>query len=253
MKPTESSPAVIVTGASQGIGARIAQTLSKQGYHCLLVSRNIEKLKKLSDALPSSSAIFQCDLQDHKECEQSILKIKKYLKDHFNNKLYALVNNAGIFTRLEFNKTSQKEWQRLFQINLLAPMTLSRGFFNELKNSCGSHVIHIASTAGLRPVPNASAYSATKSALILAAQTMALEWAPYQIQVNCISPGIINTPIHSFHDQPDSKLKEFHKMQPLGRMGKPKDISSMISFLLQKENDWITGSNFVIDGGITLK
>ncbi len=241
---------VIVTGASKGIGKSIASQLDKNGFKVILVARNTNQLTELADKLSNSPEVFTCDLSD----TSSIKTIMPLLEKHKNN-LCGLVNNAGIFIKNSFENTTTEDWDKQYRVNLLAPAMLSKLVTPYLKESTQAHkfIINISSTAAIRPVPDTSAYGSLKSALDHLTKVMALELAPYGICVNAISPGIVDTPIHSFENLDKESLDFVKSLHPLNQIGKPTDIASMATFLTNDSNNWVTGSNFTIDGGLSLK
>ncbi|MBX9768071.1 MAG: SDR family oxidoreductase, partial [Bdellovibrionales bacterium] len=109
-------------------------------------------------------------------------------------------------------------------------------------------------TLGIRPIANTAAYSATKAAMVNWTKTLAIEEAPHGVRVNCICPGLVDTPIHAFHGQKTLEEQQMRKsmdpLQPLGRMGTSQDIAQMIAALMQ--STWVTGSIVTVDGGIIL-
>ena len=241
---------VIVTGASKGIGKSIATNLDQSGFKVILVARNTNQLNELAGNLTNSPEVFTCDLSN----TTSIEGIIPLLEKHKSN-LCGLINNAGIFIKNSFENTTADEWDKQYKTNLLAPALLSKIVTPYLKESTQSHkfIINISSTAALRPVPDTSAYGSLKAALDHLTKVMALELAPYKICVNAISPGIVDTPIHSFENLSKDDLNFVKSLHPLNEIGKPNDIASMASFLANNSNTWVTGSNFTIDGGLSLK
>jgi len=167
--------------------------------------------------------------------------------------LKALVHNAGSIELNEFEKTSDSEWERQFNMSVMAPVRLTRRLLPLLKESRGS-IVNVSSTLGLKPVPLTSAYSALKAAMINWSQALAIEMAPFGVRVNCVCPGFIDTPIHNVA-QKDKKLwlERIEDLIPLGRIGQPKDVSRAITFYLDDENSWTTGNIHVVDGGLSLK
>ena len=225
---------VLITGGSLGIGQATAEHFSKKNYEVLLLARHEENLKKVSDALPGPSSYFCVDLCD----EKSLLDFSKNQKP-----IDTLINNAGIFHTNSFLKTEISVWKDQFLVNLLAPVVL-------LKNlKILESVVNVSSSCALSTVAHTSAYSSMKKALISLTEHLAFEWAP-SVRVNCICPGVVDTPIHDFHDKSEEEKKPVHKMHPLGRMGKPQEVAETIFFLAT--TPWMTGSVLSFDGGIRL-
>ena len=230
----------LITGASSGLGAAMAVLLAKNGYQLILTGRHSERLGEICDKIGSSARSQLCDLSSKEDIDALVGILGK-------NPLDVLVNNAGIVSKSPFEETPDEEWTRQWVVNMMGPVRLTRVLFPHLKKALSSTVINISSTAALRPVPGLSSYSAVKAAMIMWTQSLAQEWAEYGIRVNCICPGIVNTPIQDFHGLPEDQLQDIHKRHPLGRMGKPEDIAKIVSYLC--DADWVTGSIMTIDGG----
>lgn len=241
---------VIVTGASKGIGKEIASHLDKLNYKLILIARNTDLLHQLAKTMNNSPVVLPFDLAKPSLLEELVPEITKH-----KNNLCGLINNAGIFIKKPFTDHSINDWEQLFKINLLAPAELSKLIIPLLKQSSQTHkfIINISSSAAQRPIPETGSYSALKAALDHLSRIMALELAPSHICVNTISPGIVDTPLHSFEKLTENEYKGIEALHPVGRMGQPKDIASMVAFLANENNNWVTGSNFIVDGGLSLK
>ncbi len=242
---------VVVTGAGQGIGGQIAKDLDDMGLNIILTGRNKSKLQAMAEGLKQKSYILAADLSKTKNVENLAQEISHLAGPH----LHGLVNNAGIFIRKSFETSTIDDWQKLFATNLLGPSQLTAQLLPCLRKSTAPHkfIINISSTAAERPVENTSAYGALKLAFTHMSKVLALEVASDKICVNVISPGVIDTPIHNIKNLPKDQQSFYQQLQPLQRVGQPQDISSMVKHLAQEQSQWITGSNFIIDGGLSLK
>jgi len=239
--------AFIITGAGSGIGQAIAVKLAGQGHRVFGLGRSLEKLQATSRLLPSGRFEFlPTDLTDIKATHQAVTKIRAWL----SSPLLGLVNNAGVFDRLAFHQTSDAIWERHFQNNLLSAVRLTRELYPELKAARPSSVLNVSSTLGVRPVAHTSAYSAIKAAMVNWTQSLALEWAADGIRVNCICPGLVDTPIHSFQNA--EARAQADAAQPLGRMGRPEELAKAARFLASAASSFVTGVNLRVDGGMTL-
>lgn len=240
----------VVTGASSGIGYEICMDLSRKGVAVIATGRNPLALEKLKASAPTLINTVSGDLNEPSTRDQLVEIAQRQPQER--PLTMALVNNAGIIVRKPFTETSYDEWQQQWQTNMMAAVELTRGMLPLM--GAGSCILNIASTLGLRPIPNTLGYSATKAAMINWSQGLALELASQNIRVNCINPGIVETPIHSRDGQSLSPkdLEQMHQAHPLGRMGLPKDISKAALFLLSSDSNWITGSVLNVDGGISL-
>lgn len=241
----------IVTGASSGIGQSIAQKLYSLDYHLILFGRHLDRLKKVSSSL-AGSEYYQCDFNDLNQITKVCLNLnQKNQEQSYKNAV--LINNAGIVKRLAFEDNSQKEWLSQFQTNVFSPAVFTQALLPFLKKQNQARIINISSTLGLRSIPNTSIYSASKAAVNSITQSLALELAEFQIPVNAICPGIIETPIHSFYQTKDEGLRqELNNSQPMKRIGQPEDIAQTVAHLADQASPWITGTLIPIDGGILL-
>ncbi len=249
-----SKSAYIVTGAGSGIGQAIARKIIAQDGHVFGLGRNIQKLESTNRLVDGRNFAFtSADLSDASQSLAAVAKIKDWLKSH-DLKLKALVNNAGIVNRSPFDQTPDEIWERQFHTNLLSAARLTREFYQELKSAAPSSVLNISSNLGIRPIPNTSAYSAIKAAMLNWTQSLAMEWAPLNIRVNALCPGLVDTPIHPFfgHSEDSEERKMAHQLSPLGRMGTSEDIAEAAWFLLSEASSWTTGSILSVDGGMGL-
>ena len=244
---------VIITGASSGIGAEIARRFARENFALLLCGRDEAKLKKIqADCRPARAEILAFDLAQI-----------SHHKDDIKNKLAEmpppaiLINNAGVFHQGGFIQTSDQVWQEQFQVNLLSAVQLTKMIWPYfLQNRKGS-VLNISSSLGVKPTASTGAYSALKAAMINWTQSLAQEGAINNIRVNCICPGIVDTPIHSFHslpqDQKTAAVAQLTKFQLMDFIGHPSDIAEAAYFLASDLSKWTTGSHLIVDGGINLK
>ena len=241
----------LITGASSGIGQSIAQYFSKKGWKTLLVGRDQARLEKVKDLCPLSS-FFVCDLTQMKDVGSLIPWV---LEKQGPAPLKALVNNAGIFKPNTLAQQEGNPWQEHFESNLMSAVRLTSKLWPYLKQNKTS-IVNISSTLALRPIARTSAYSALKAAMNSWTLSLALEGGPLGIRANAICPGIVDTPIHKFHNSSmneDQVFKEkLQKEQPLGRIGQPQDVAPLVFQLCQSQSSWITGTLIPIDGGILL-
>ena len=244
--------AVLVTGASSGIGAATAIEFSKNGYFVYLMARNKDRLEEVALKCRSGASLVACDMTDMKALDKRINEMLT-AKIH---RIETIVNNAGIFARHSTEEGSDELWQTQFNINMLAPVHLTRAFFPYFKTQGGGQIVNVYSTLGLRPQGPTSAYSAVKAAMVNWTASLAIEGGPFKIRANCVCPGIVDTPIHHFHsleaEQKNAVIDKMKSLQPLGRIGQPEDIAKAIYFLGSEQSSWVTGVSLPVDGGINL-
>lgn len=167
-----------------------------------------------------------------------------------------LVNNAGVNPRGTVVTTSETQWDRVLAVNLKATFLLSKYAIPEMVRRGGGCVVNIASVNGLVAFENEVAYDASKGGLVMLTRSMALDHAKDGVRVNCICPGITDTPmfkrtISTYSDQ-QAFLEKVKKMQPLGRLGRPDDVANAALFLASDQATFITGAILPVDGGYTI-
>lgn len=244
--------AALITGASSGIGAATAIEYSKNGYFVYLMGRNKERLQEVALQCRGGASIVSCDITD-------LPTLNKRLDEVLSAKIHrveVIVNNAGIYDVHSTENGSDEIWSREFEVNLLGPVRIVRAFFPYFKQHGGGSIVNISSTLGLRPQGPTSAYAAMKAAMVNWTQSLAYEGGEFKIRANCICPGIVDTPIHSFHNlDPKKKTEALEKMktlQPLGRIGTPEDVARAAYFFGSELSSWTTGAIVPVDGGINL-
>ncbi|TBW37997.1 SDR family oxidoreductase [Siculibacillus lacustris] len=237
---------MVVTGASRGIGHSIVRKFAAEGWRIITISRHpFEGARCPWEAGPEDHV--QVDLVDRQQLGLAIHDIKLRIGD---GPLHALVNNAGISPkgpegqRLNSLTTPLETWMQVFHVNLLAPILLARGLFDELKRGQGS-VVNITSVVGHRVHPFAgTAYATSKAALTALTREMAADFAPHGIRVNAIAPGEIFTDILS----PGTEEK-FLPLIPMHRLGRPEEVAELVHFLCSAASSYITGEEININGG----
>lgn len=231
----------IVTGAGKGIGAGIAHQLLSE--HWQVVVAEIDPSLKPSSSRDSSRLLF---VETDVKSEASVKTMIGEALDQFG-RIDALINNAGILptTRLPIEQLSLEQWDEMIGVNLTGAFLCSKHAVPHLRKQKGS-IINIASTRALQSEPNTEPYGASKGGLVALTHALAISLGP-EIRVNCISPGWIHT------NQRESLKKTDHSQHPVGRVGMPQDIAAMVSFLISEHAGFITGQNFIVDGGMTKK
>lgn len=241
----------LITGAGTGIGRAIAERFLHEGYRIVAVGRRPDPLSKLKNQSPPDRVLtIPADLTQAADVSTVVQTLQN--SPAFGSTLSVLVNNAGVFARAPFKETDDSVWINLFQTNLLGPVRLTRGLLPLLEKNRGV-IVNVSSTLALKPIIDTSAYSALKAAMVNWTETLALELASSGVRVNCVCPGIIDTPIHDFHWQPNAEKVKLGSLQPLGRIGQPEDVAAAVwAVSAPGATDWMTGSILKIDGGINL-
>ncbi len=240
---------VIVTGGAQGIGKILALELAKNGYSVSVFEIDEEAIRDFESEITSEEiAFFKTDVAD----EANVARSVKLSVEKFGN-ISGLINNAAIQIDKPVTELSGEEWNRVIGVNLTGAFLCSKHAAPILKSAKGN-IINISSTRAFQSEKNTEAYSASKGGVLALTHALAVSLGP-EIRVNCISPGWIDVSgVKKKSKANQIELSEAdHLQHPAGRVGKPEDIARMVLFLLNPENDFITGQNFVIDGGMTKK
>ena len=234
---------IIVTGATGGIGNSIVKKLYEYGANILASGTKIDKLEKLKSNLKNIK-ILKFDITDND-------KIEKFIDDATNElggSLNCLVNNAGITRDNLAIRMSLDEWNNVINLNLTSTFLCSKfGIKKMLKNKSGK-IINITSVVGHTGNLGQSNYTASKAAIVAMSKSLAIEYAKKNININCISPGFIET---AMTDKIDEKFKEVIISKiPSARLGQPEDIANAVLFLASKQSDYINGETLHVNGGM---
>lgn len=238
----------LVTGAGIGIGRGIAKVLAQKGYRLALTYHSSEEdirdvEQDIAHIYGKAPLVIQSDLTVRGEAEAVIKRTIDEL-----GRIDLLVNNAGIGNHAILTDMEEDDIDMTINLDFRAPMLLSKYAVREMiAHKIAGNVIFITSSRGERAYPKDSIYGGMKAALIRSAQSLALEWAPYGIRVNCVAPGAtVNRLEQNAEEEP------MGKKIPLGRIGTPSDIGEAIAWLSSDAASYITGINLRIDGGLIL-
>jgi NAD(P)-dependent dehydrogenase (short-subunit alcohol dehydrogenase family) len=238
---------ILVTGASSGIGTSCCIICAEFGANLIILGRSQRKLDQTLEKLKSGNHfVLSYDLMN-------IEGIEKALEEPLNKygKIHGFIHSAGIDITRPLSSLRQIDYQAIFNTNVISGFEIAK--ILSKKQFCspdGASYIFIASVMGMVGESGKIAYSASKGALLAGCRSMALELAAKKIRVNCISPAIVQTELvkNLFTQLPEGAMEKIKSLHPLG-FGSPADIANACVFLLSDEAKWITGSNFVIDGG----
>jgi len=214
----------LVTGASRGIGKAIADQLRIDGIHVLTPSHN--ELDLLSND-----------------------SIDRYLKS-LNESVDILINDAGINRISDFTALKDADLLDTIQINLVAPVRLTRGLLPGMIKRKYGRIVNMSSIWSVISRPGRLTYSVSKSGLNAFTRSLAVEVAHYNIVVNCVAPGYINTEL-TRQNNSEQELQNIRKQIPMQRLAEPEEIARLVSFLCSADNTYLTGQCLVIDGGYT--
>lgn len=237
---------VVITGAAQGIGKEVARQYAKHGAKVVLADINEElglKIRKEIGREHDSVIFVPTDVR----LETDVIHLMDKAVQNFG-KIDILINNAGIFQPGSLYDLSLEVWDNVINTNLRSVFLCSKEAAKFMKlNSNGGSIVSMASTRAFMSEPDTESYAATKGGIIALTHALASSLAPDRIRVNCISPGWIETGDYE-------QLREIdHKQHFSRRVGKPDDIARACLYLTDEGNDFVTGINLTVDGGMTKK
>lgn len=232
---------ILVTGASSGIGRGIAVTCSKMGAVVVINGRNTTKLDETLAMMEGEGHLIAAgDLTDQETLEQLVNQLPK---------LDGLVQCAGMGQRIPCKDLRSDDVNQVMNVNFKAPVMLQAELLRQKKINKSASIVFVASIASWSPSFGNAVYSASKAAIISYANCLALELAPRNIRVNCISPAMVWTDLIMQDGVDEELLKMDESKYPLKRYGKPEDIANLAVYMLSDASSWMTGSNVKINGG----
>jgi NAD(P)-dependent dehydrogenase (short-subunit alcohol dehydrogenase family) len=235
-----TKPAALITGGAKGIGRAIARHLLSSGWQVGVIDLPDGESRR-AFSRQRGVLVIEGDVRNEETASDAVDAMV-----HRFRRLDAVVSNAGIMIRKPLLRLTLAEWRRVLDTNLTAAFLLARAAERPLRRVHGA-IVTIASTRALMSEPDTESYSASKGGLVALTHALAISLAP-DVRVNCVSPGWIET-----KDYAGLRRKD-HRQHPAGRVGKPEDVAELVGWLLDAERSgFVTGANFVIDGGMTHK
>lgn len=247
---SQNAKVAVVTGGGQGIGKAVAAAFLKNGHAVVISDTDREAGEETAEEFggPGTIDFIAADVSR----EQEVAVLFRLTMERFG-RVDVLVNNAGISANKPLELLSLADWNRVIGTNLTGPFLCARHAAPHLRES-GGCIINIASTRAMMSEADTEAYSASKGGIVALTHALAVSLGP-RVRVNCISPGWIETSgwrKRSGKRSPELSADD-HLQHPAGRVGTPEDIAAMVLFLASPEASFITGANFVVDGGMTRK
>ena len=243
---------ILITGASSGIGRACAVRCNEIGAKLILIGRNSDELTNTKSMLaqPEKAVTVVIDLTHFNEVASTM---KSVLSEF--GEINGVIHAAGISTTLPFRNSSIEKMNEFFQLNVLAALHLTQILIKPGNVNTGTaSIVFITSVMAHVGESAKVLYSMSKGALLAASRSMAIELASKKIRVNCISPGVVDTPMSqkAYYSQNEELKEKIQALHPLG-LGEPDDIANAAIFLLSDAGRWITGTHLIIDGGYTAK
>jgi NAD(P)-dependent dehydrogenase (short-subunit alcohol dehydrogenase family) len=233
---------VIILGGAGGIGSATAKLLQTSGWNVIIASRSKEKISAVAETLGVQGRI--CDATQFDQVENLFTEVQQK-----TGSLDAVVNCVGSVILKPAHLTSPIEWQETITKNLISAAATVRSA-TKLMLSSGGSIVLMSSAAAQIGIPNHEAIAAAKGGIISLTKSAAATYAPKKIRVNCICPGLVETPMTERITSVESSRKVSLGMHALGFLGSPIDIANAIQFFVEPEQRWITGQILGVDGGL---
>jgi NAD(P)-dependent dehydrogenase (short-subunit alcohol dehydrogenase family) len=241
----------IVTGAVAGIGRATAILFADEGARVTVAERNSETAPSVADEINKrggEAVALSVDVSLAGEVKAVVDKTVETF-----GTVDILINNAGVELKCPVEETEEGDWDRVLATNLKSAFLMSKYVIPIMKEKKRGAIAMNSSVAYHIGAPMSSAYGASKAGLVALMRCMALELAPFNIRVNAVCPGVIDTPMNernlSRAEDPDAMRRSWFEVTPLGKLGTPEDVAQAFLFLVSDESGFITGTSLVIDGG----
>ena len=240
----------IITGASQGLGKQFATLVAANGAKVALAARQVPKLEELKNKLEECSSevmVVEMDVLDQESITQGVAEVesKWAIPD-------ILINNAGLAINKPFLDVEESEYDRVLDTNLRGCFFCAQAVARRMVEKKSGSIINISSVLGTRPIGTLTTYCASKGGLNQLTATMALELARYNIRVNAIAPGYIETPMNSdFFKSPPGKA--LINSVPQRRLGQVQDLDGVLLLLASDASNFVTGTVMTVDGGFSIR
>lgn len=236
---THDRNVALITGGAKGIGRAIAARLIADGWTAVLLDIDGEAGRRTAAELGERALCLDGDVARDDDVARTVARIG----DRFG-RLDAVVNNAGIMVRKPPEDLGLDDWQRVLGTNLSGAFLTAKHAAPLLREARGA-IVNIASTRAHMSEPHTEAYAASKGGLVALTHALALSLGP-EVRVNCVSPGWIDTSGEVLTD-------DDHRQHPAGRVGRPEDVAGLVAHLVGEQSGFVTGAEFVVDGGMTRK
>jgi NAD(P)-dependent dehydrogenase (short-subunit alcohol dehydrogenase family) len=234
----------LVTGAGSGIGAAIAQAMTREGARVVAVDIDAEAARRTAAASGGHAASYACDVTDRAQCDALAARVRAEI-----GPIAILVNNAGIIRRGTVGDAdARRDWDATLAVNLDGPYNMVTAFLDQLRDTKAA-VINIGSIQSFVALPNSAAYTTSKGGVRLLTKALAIELGPMGIRVNAIGPGFTATPLNAAARENAGYMANFAGRIPLGRIGQPDDIAGPAVFLASDLARYVSGVTLPVDGG----
>ena len=240
---------ILLTGATSGIGLETLKSLLDDKNKVFAVARDFSKISNLLELHSDSLVPITFDLKETENIEKIFNEINLV-----DEKLDALIHCAGIEETIPLTLYSPAKIKNIYEVNVFAGIELLRHFTKKKYSNDGASAVFVSSVMGVLGQPGKIGYCSSKAAVLGMVKASALEFAKRKIRVNAVLPGVVNTPMtqNLFSQISAENVEEIKAMHPLG-IGEVSDVVPTIEFLISASSRWITGQNFIIDGGYSIQ
>jgi NAD(P)-dependent dehydrogenase (short-subunit alcohol dehydrogenase family) len=235
----------LVTGAAGGIGAAVAARLAHEGFRVACSDLAAADAERVAAEIPRARG-FGCDLRSEAAVDGLCAAVAAEL-----GAPWLLVNAAGVFFEHEVTELSLEQWDLVMDVNARGTFLTCRALLPAMQVARSGCIVNIASTAGLSGGHTRAAYNASKGAVVMFTRSLAIDCGPRGVRVNCVAPGLIDTPMADWIRLDAVRLAAFERSVPAGRIGTPADVADAVAFLASDGASYMHGSTLVVDGGVT--
>jgi len=241
----------IVTGASSGLGVTFAETLGERGVNLVIAARRYEKLVQVAEETSRKYGVQVIPVRVDVSQEDQVVNMVNVAIEKFGS-IEILVNNAGIASLSPSVDMSLEEWKKVIDVNLTGIFSCARTVAREMIKKKYGKIVNIASIYGaVGDIFPTAPYYASKGAVINLTRALAIEWAPYKINVNAIAPGFFPSEMTESVFRDEKAMKYILSRTPLGRTGEPLDLKAALTYLASPASNYVTGQTLFVDGGWT--
>lgn len=246
---------VIVTGGGSGIGQSIAIQFAQHGAKVFVLDLNEDGSRSTIEMIHQqrgSAISVSCNVADQAQTKRVVDDIVAK-----TNSIDVLINNAGIAHVGTLETTSEDDFERVFKVNVKGVYNTMYAVIGHMKKQGGGVILNMASIASTQGIPDRFAYSMSKGAVLTMTLSVARDYLKDNIRCNCVSPARVHTPFvdgfisKNYPGREEEMFEKLSKAQPIGRMGKPEEIAKLALFLCSDDASFITGCDYLIDGGYT--
>ena len=241
---TEVERVALVTGAAGGIGSAIAARLARDGFRVACTDRAAADAERAASGIDGAAG-FGCDLRS----EHAVAELRDVVTAELGAP-WLLVNAAGVFFEHEVTELSIEQWDQIMDVNVRGTFLTCRALLPAMAAAESGCIVNIASTAGLSGGHTRAAYNASKGAVVLFTRSLAIDWGPRGVRVNCVCPGGVETQmLTGFLRVAGARAENFAQQIPLRRVAAPAEVAGVAAFLVSDDASYVTGQCLGVDGG----